>query len=214
MTEITGPSVVQRYSPWPKTALRVGFGLIWLVDAVLKWLPGFRHDYMDTIMGQADGQPGWSKPWFYFWTNIQHPYAVFFAYLVAVLETLIALALIVGFARKITYLAAIAFSLLIWATAEGFGGPYSSGSSDIGTAIIYALVFAALLSFSYYQGTAPYSVDEWLERKIGWWHWVAEAGAHNHPARPTMISGGTSPTVDLNASEPRHGSHKSATLSR
>lgn len=29
-------------SPWPKDALRIGFGVIWLIDAVLKWLPGFR----------------------------------------------------------------------------------------------------------------------------------------------------------------------------
>lgn len=26
---------------WPKDALRVTFGVIWLVDAILKWLPGF-----------------------------------------------------------------------------------------------------------------------------------------------------------------------------
>jgi hypothetical protein len=32
--------------------------VIWLIDAILKWLPGFRSGYMDTIMGQADGQPG------------------------------------------------------------------------------------------------------------------------------------------------------------
>ncbi len=63
MTETDLPSVAPRYSHWPKTALRVGFGVIWLIDAVLKWLPGFRHNYMDTIMGQADGQPGWTKPW-------------------------------------------------------------------------------------------------------------------------------------------------------
>lgn len=108
------------------------------------------------------------------------PYTTFFAYLVAVLETLIALALIVGFARKVTYEGAIVLSLLIWGTAEGFGGPYTSGASDIGTAIIYALMFAALLSMSYDQGPAPHTVDVWLERRIGWWHWVAEIGAHNH----------------------------------
>ena len=61
---------------------------------------------------------------------------------------LIAVALIMGFARKLTYLSAIAFSLLIWATAEGFGGPYTAGASDIGTAIIYAVVFAGLLAIS------------------------------------------------------------------
>ena len=201
MAEIQGPSVAQQFSPWPKTALRVGFGLIWLVDAVLKWLPGFRRDYMDTIMGQADGQPGWLEPWFNFWINLQHPAPAAFAYLVAAVETLIAVAVIVGFARKVTYLSAIVFSVLIWSTAEGFGGPYMPGSADIGTAIIYALVFAALLSFAYYQGPARFSVDTWLEQRISWWHWVAEVGAHNHQRRPIANSG--SATVDLTGA-PRH----------
>jgi len=129
---------------WPKTAIRVTFGVIWPIDAILKWLPGFRSGYMDELMGQSDGQPGWLHGWFSFWINLQHPRVTFFAYLVAVVETLIALALITGFARKLTYAAAIVFSLLIWSTAEGFGGPYTSGSADIGTAIIYALVFAGL----------------------------------------------------------------------
>ena len=159
---------------WPKTALRVSFGVIWLIDAVLKWLPGFRRDYMDTIMGQVEGQPGWLKPWFRFWIDLQHPHPAFWAYLVAVVETLIAVALIVGFARKLAYSAAIVFSLLIWSTAEGFGGPYTSGAADIGTAIIYAVVFAALLLFSYYNGPSRLSVDYYLERRISWWHRIAE----------------------------------------
>jgi len=159
---------------WPKDALRIGFGIIWLIDAVLKWLPGFRSGYMDTIMGIRDGQPGWLRWWFDFWINLQHPRAMFFAYLVAVVETLIAVALIAGLARKLTYSAAIVFSLLIWATAEGFGGPYTSGASDIGTAIIYAVVFAGLLMLSYYAGPARYSADYYLEKKISWWWRIAE----------------------------------------
>jgi thiosulfate dehydrogenase [quinone] large subunit len=35
-------------------------------------------------------------------------------------------------------------ALVIWSTAEGFGGPYAAGSTDIGAAIIYVLVFVAL----------------------------------------------------------------------
>jgi len=58
---------------WPKDALRISSGVIWLVDAILKWLPGFRANYMGTIMGQAQGQPGWLKPWFSLWINLQHP---------------------------------------------------------------------------------------------------------------------------------------------
>jgi len=85
---------------------------------------------------------------------------------VAVVETLIALALIFGFARKLTHISAIVFSLLIWATAEGFGGPYTSGAADIGTAIIYALVFASLLVLNAQCGPARYSVDAWIERRF------------------------------------------------
>jgi nitrite reductase (NO-forming) len=75
---------------------------------VLKWLPGFRSE--------------WLRPWFNFWHNLQHPYVMFFAYLVAAVETLIAVAVIVGFARKLTYISAATFRVLTWATAEGFRG--------------------------------------------------------------------------------------------
>jgi nitrite reductase (NO-forming) len=156
------------------SALRVAFGLIWAIDAALKWLPGFRATYMPTIMGIAQGQPGWLKPWFNLWINLQHPRAMFFAYLVAVVETLIAVALLFGFARKLTYASAIVFSLAIWSTAEGFGGPYTSGASDIGTAVIYAVVFLSLLALSYYAGPSPYSVDYYLEKRFSWWWWLAE----------------------------------------
>jgi uncharacterized membrane protein YphA (DoxX/SURF4 family) len=159
---------------WPKDALRITFGVIWLIDATLKWLPGFRAGYMSTIMGEAQSQPGWLQPWFHFWIRLQHPDAIFLAYLVAVVETLIALALIAGFARKLTYISAIAFSLLIWATTEGFGGPYTAGAADIGTAVIYAVVFAGLLTLSYYAGPARFSADYYLEKKINWWWRVAE----------------------------------------
>jgi len=170
-----GPMASGRCAPaWPKDVLRIAFGVIWLIDAALKWLPGFRATYMSVIMAEAQGQPSWLQPWFHFWIRFQHPDATFMAYLAAVIETLIALALIAGFARKLTYLSAIAFSLLIWGTAEGFGGPYTSGASDIGTAIIYAVVFAGLLVLSYYAGPARYSADYYLEKKISWWWRIAE----------------------------------------
>lgn len=184
-------------APWPKDALRISFGVIWLIDAVLKWLPGFKDGYMDTIMGTRDGQPFWLRWWFDFWINLQHPAITFFWALVATTETLIALALIFGFARKTTYLAAIVFSVLIWSTAEGFGGPYTSGASDIGTAIIYVVVFASLLALSYYAGTARYSADYYLEKKISWWWRVAEvrrpASAATTPAAGDTIQPGTVP---------------------
>jgi uncharacterized membrane protein YphA (DoxX/SURF4 family) len=188
-----------RCTPWPKDALRVSFGIIWLIDAFLKWLPGFRSGYMDAIMGEAQGQPGWLKPWFDFWINFQHPRVTFFAYLVAIAETLIALALIAGFARKLTYSSAIVFSLLIWGTAEGFGGPYTSGASDIGTAVIYAVVFAALLALSYYAGPSRYSADYYIEKKISWWWKVAEM---RRPAPPQVPEPATVSTASPSEGTP------------
>jgi uncharacterized membrane protein YphA (DoxX/SURF4 family) len=169
---LTGKSI----PAWPKYALRITFGVIWLIDAVLKWLPGFRTGYVAMIKMAAQGQPGWLHPWFSFWMSVQDPHGAFFAYLAAVLETLIALALIVGFARKFTYISAAVFSLLIWSIAEGIGGPYHNGSTDIGTSIIYALVFVCLLTLAAYTGTDRYSADYYLEQKISWWHKVAEVG--------------------------------------
>jgi nitrite reductase (NO-forming) len=161
-------------SSWPRDALRIGFGAIWAIDAVLKWLPGFRSTYVAAVTGVAQGQPGWLRWWFDFWVRLQTPHAGFFAYLVAVLETLVALAVILGFARKLTYVASAVFSVVIWAVAEGFGGPYMIGSSDIGTAVIYAVVFMGLLVVAYYAGTDRYSADYYLEQRISWWWKVAE----------------------------------------
>ena len=177
------PTALQRYSHWPKTGVRIAFGAVWLLDAVLKWTTHFRSDYIDHLQEGSQGRPSWLNGWFRFWIDLQSPHPYFWAYLVAVAETLIALAVIVGFARKLTYAAALVFSLLIWTTAEGFGGPYTGASADVdaGAGIIYALVFAALLAFSYYLGTSRLSVDYYLEHRISWWHWVAEVGHHNHP---------------------------------
>jgi len=197
---------------WPKDILRISFGIIWLIDAVLKWLPGFRSGYMGMIMGAGQGQPGWLHWWFSFWTNLQHSEVGFFAYLVAAVETLIAVAVILGFARKITYISAAAFSVLIWATAEGFGGPYTSGSSDIGTAIIYAVVFLGLLGLMAYTGPARYSADYYLEKKISWWWKLAElhypVAAQPDPATSTPtatafpLAAGTAGPVASNGQVP------------
>jgi nitrite reductase (NO-forming) len=123
----------------------------------------------------AQGQPGWLRPWFDMWTGLPHGMTTAMAYGTALAETGIALALLVGFARKSLYLFGAVYSLLIWATAEGFGGPYQQGSTDIGTGIIYTFVFVALL-IADRPGPDPYSVDALIEPRISWWSRIAEGG--------------------------------------
>jgi hypothetical protein len=39
----------------PAARLRIAFGLVWAIDAALKWLPGFKDSYQSTIQGIAAG---------------------------------------------------------------------------------------------------------------------------------------------------------------
>jgi nitrite reductase (NO-forming) len=172
----------------PKDAFRVLFGLIWLVDAALKWEPAFRSGFTAMLKEASHGQPGWLHGWFHLWINMVAPNSGFFAYSTALIETLVALAVIFGFARKFTYINAALFSVLIWATAEGFGGPYTSSSTDIGTAVIYAVVFMGLLALDYETGPSRFSLDSLIEHRVSWWHRIAEVGPPSKPERPAATT--------------------------
>ncbi len=60
-------------------------------------------------------------------------------------ETAICLSLLLGIAQRAGFIFGAVFGLAIWGAGEGFGGPYLSGSTDIGCAVMYSVLFAALL---------------------------------------------------------------------
>jgi thiosulfate dehydrogenase (quinone) large subunit len=126
-------------------AVRLAFGLIWGIDATLKWLPGFRDNYLMMIRASAQGQPSWLLPFFHFWARAVAPAPGLFAMLTAVAETAVCLCLLLGIAQRAGFIFGAVLGLVIWAVGEGFGGPYVSGATDIGCAIMYSVVFAALL---------------------------------------------------------------------
>jgi uncharacterized membrane protein YphA (DoxX/SURF4 family) len=189
---------------------RIGFGLIWVIDAAFKWQSGFRRSFMGMVMGLGQGQPGWMHGWFQFWVDFQHPHAMFFAYATAVIETVIALALIFGFARKSLYIIGALFSVTIWGTAEGFGGPYGASSTDIGAAVMYAVVFMGLLALNYEGGPSRFSVDYLLEQRVSWWHRIAEVEGRRHtgellnrgPVTPITPAVADEPTASSTMEEP------------
>ena len=176
------PELIATRSPRSATLFRIMFGLVWLIDATLKWLPGFRAGFAGMLDAAAKGQPGWLAPWFDVWTGLSHTQAVLLSYASAAMETFLAVALILGFARKITYLVGAGYSLVVWATAEGFGGPYQAGSTDIGTAIIYAFVFGGLFVLAAELGSDPYSLDYYIEARVDWWSRIAEVGRGRRPS--------------------------------
>jgi len=144
--------------------LRIAFGVVWAIDAHFKWYPAFLNNFVDYMKDAQSGQPGWIVEWLNDWVNFINLDPKVFSYLIAVSEALIALCLLLGILNNLVYLGGGILSLTIWATAEGFGGPYVSGSTDIGTSIIYVLVFVGLflLSAGHYFG-----LDRWLRPRLG-----------------------------------------------
>ena len=156
-----------------KSIIRIAFGAVWLVDGYLKFL-GSPSDYAKMIQSAADGQPAWLQPWFSMWYSLVSSNPTFFVYSIGIGEIALALALVFGFMRKVSYISGIVLSLVIWTVPEGFGGPYGSGSSDIGTGIVYSFVFLLLLVINASFGPSKYSIDARIERRFAPWKKVAE----------------------------------------
>jgi thiosulfate dehydrogenase (quinone) large subunit len=144
--------------------LRILFGIVWGIDAWFKWQPDFVNNFKDYLVSAQQDQPWPVHHWIGFWVNTVGVDPTVFAYFVAAGETVIAIALILGVFVNLTSVVGVLLAVVIWSTAEGFGGPYKAGSTDIGAAIIYPLVFAGLFLSS---AGLYYGVDRWLTPKLG-----------------------------------------------
>jgi thiosulfate dehydrogenase [quinone] large subunit len=125
--------------------LRIIFGIVWAIDAMLKWTPEIRSHIIDVLTHAQAGQSVWEADWINIWVQVAsiNPYA--FGTLIAVIETMLALSLITGvFSRAALYCGAV-FAFLIWSVPQGFGGPYTGGSTDVDSGIVYLLLFMALI---------------------------------------------------------------------
>jgi nitrite reductase (NO-forming) len=156
-----------------RSSLRKLFGLVWGLDAALKFLPQTPFWFSERVLAASIGQPAWLGSWFAFWVHQTSASAALDVSLVAGLEFALAFALFTGFLRKLAYIGGIALSLLIWAVPEGFGGPYVPGSFDIGTGLVYALAFLLLLALEVSHDSSRGTLDARIERRIpGWDRWA------------------------------------------
>ncbi|HYZ81531.1 MAG TPA: hypothetical protein VE571_09700 [Solirubrobacteraceae bacterium] len=178
---------------WTGTVIRILFGAIWAIDAFLKWLPGYRHGYIDQLKTAAQGQPSWLHGWFHFWINLQSGAPTLFATLTGLTESFLAVVLLFGVARRLGYTVGAVYMLMVWAVGEGFGGPYVAGSTDVGTGIVYVMLFVTLLVFAPPARRERLSLDRYLERRWAWWRQVAEPHAvdrvHGAPLVEPVVIG-------------------------
>ena len=138
---------------------RIVFGLVWVVAALLQWLPQFQNSFVAQVAAAKAGQPAFIQGWITFWANLVSVNPLLFARIEATTESAIALFLILGLFSNLTYIVGI------WAIPEGFGGPYIAGvTTDIGTAFPYAILFAVLL---FLAAGRYYGLDQWLTPRLG-----------------------------------------------
>jgi uncharacterized membrane protein YphA (DoxX/SURF4 family) len=151
-------------------ALRIVFGVVWAVDAWFKWQPGFVDNLVSYITGNLAGQPPEVRAWIHFWHHIVGVDPRLFAYVVAVGETAIAIGLIFGLFSNLVDVGGALMAFVIWSAAEGFGGPYTAGSTDIGASVIYILVFAGLFLS---RSGLHLGLDARLTPALGRWGFLA-----------------------------------------
>ncbi len=162
--------------------VRIAFGVIWAIDAQFKWRPAFIDGLASYLSGAMEGQPHLVQDWIHFWVDVVNVNPTAFAYFVAIAEAALAIALILGLFSNLAYLGGTVMALVIWSTAEGFGGPYVAGSTDIGAAIIYVFVFALLYLT---QAGQHLGLDRWLGGMLGRWAFLASGPSQPQADRPS-----------------------------
>ncbi len=161
-----------------KVAFRIILGVVWLIDGAFKFTSGYANDFLTAVGNTQSTAPSWLSGWYSFWVTQATNNGNLIVYTVGGLELALGIALVLGFLRKIAYLGGVVLSLLIWAVPEGFGGPYGAGTgaTDIGTGIIYALVFFGLIVINSTYGPSRLSVDHFIEKFFPRWASLAEFG--------------------------------------
>ena len=89
-----------------------------------------------------------------------------------------AIGLVLGLGRRVLYIAGAFYSLAIWSVPEGFGAPFAPGATDIGTAIMYAILFASLYALDVTANSGAWNLDSALLNRISWWRIFGQPGGH------------------------------------
>jgi len=134
---------------------RILFGLLWAFDASWKWHPYFFSHFASYVTQAEAGQPAWIVAYDQFVVHVIHLIGPgICGMLVAILETLLAVSLLSGKWLRLFLPLGALFTLGIWTTAEGWGGPYGAGSTGmpgnlVGNAVLYSFIFAFFMVVYY-----------------------------------------------------------------
>jgi len=147
-----------------RVIFRLIFASIWAIDAYLKWVCVYCGLNLADRIHDASLQPNPSivTHWIVFWDRMASSDPNF-TLQIAILETLITLFLFLGFFTSPISAFGIVFSIIIWSTAENFGGILQQGAPDIGASPLYTVIFVMLIITG---AGRQKSIDVWLSKKI------------------------------------------------
>jgi uncharacterized membrane protein YphA (DoxX/SURF4 family) len=150
----------------------MSFGVLWAFDAAFKWLPGFiGGQTLPDELGNADRVDlPVVHQWMQMWNTVGLIDPGAFATLIAILETLVAVGLILGVLSNAAFIGSAVLSFGIWSGAEGFHLPFHQGMTDLGPSAGY--IFASLALFFAAAGST-WSVDTRLRPRLGRLGWLA-----------------------------------------
>jgi hypothetical protein len=127
------------------------FGALLAFDTCWKWQPFFLTHAITFLLQAQDGQPPWIVAYIgWFLSIINRVGPLVFGIFAAVMETAIALSLLTGWYLRWMLPTGALYSLGLWTTAEGWGGPYGIGFTGnkgdvLGTINIYLFAFFFLI---------------------------------------------------------------------
>jgi uncharacterized membrane protein YphA (DoxX/SURF4 family) len=162
-------------------AVRIGYGLVWAIDASFKWLPGFVHGQtLNDELGKASTV---HTPLIHQWVQLWHTVAMSapgaFAVGTAIVETVIAVCLVFGAFTNLVAVGSAVFSFGIWSAPEAFHLPWSKpGITDLGPSVAY--IFASL-ALMYAGAGAIWSLDSKIQPLLGKYGWLCGS----NPLTPT-----------------------------
>jgi uncharacterized membrane protein YphA (DoxX/SURF4 family) len=153
--------------------VRIVFGVIWAIDATFKWLPGFVHG--QTLGKELGAGDDVSTPiihqWIQLWHSVGTANPSAFAVGTGIIETIIAICMLLGAFTNLVFIGSAVFSFGIWSAAEGFHLPWSKpGITDLGPSVGY--VIASLALFLAAAG-ATWSADTWLRPRLAKMAWLS-----------------------------------------
>ncbi|HEY0247937.1 MAG TPA: hypothetical protein VGC45_06715 [Gryllotalpicola sp.] len=146
--------------------VRILFGALWGIDAAFKWMPGFVHGQTlsDELGKAAEVNVPIEHQWLQLWNSVGLANPPAFAVAIAIIETLVALALITGSFTRIALIVSTLLAIGIWTGAEGMHLPwFKPGQTDLGPSVGYIFASLALL---FTAAAQRWSVDELLARRV------------------------------------------------